>query len=145
MEYAFGVILALGAGVLGTTAAMERDRAFYAVILIVVATYYDLFAVIGGDMHTLAIEVAITLGFVALAVIGFKTSQWVLVAGLLGHTALDFVHGNVVDNTGMPVWWPMFCGTYDAVAALYLAWRLLAADAHANLQPGPLARSTLRG
>ena len=129
MEYAVGIILALGAGVLGTAAAMERDRAYYAVILIVVATYYDLFAVIGGDMHTLSVEVAITAGFIALAVVGFKTSQWVIVAGLLGHTTLDFVHVHVVDNSGMPVWWPAFCGTYDAVAAFYLAWRLLAAGA----------------
>lgn len=129
MEYAVGVILALGVGVLGTTAAMERDRAFYAVILIVVATYYDLFAVISGDTHTLGIEIAITAGFIALAVVGFKTSQWVIVAGLLGHTTLDFVHGHVVINSGMPVWWPGFCGTYDAVAAVYLAWRLLAAGA----------------
>ncbi len=138
MEYAVGMILAIGAGVLGTAAAMERDRAFYAVILIVVATYYDLFAIVGGDMHALGVEIALTAGFIALAVIGFKTSQWVIVAGLLGHTTLDFVHGHVVTNSGLPNWWPAFCGTYDAVAAAYLAWRLLAARARHNaplLQP----------
>jgi len=34
------------------------------------------------------------------------------------------------------MWWPGFCGTYDVVAALYLAWLLsrstIAADAGAR-------------
>jgi hypothetical protein len=32
----------------------------------------------------------------------------------------------VVTNAGVPIWWPMFCASIDAVAAFYLAWRLLA-------------------
>lgn len=125
MEVAIGAILALGACGLGVAAGFERDRAFYPVMLIVIASYYDLFAVIGGDEGVLGIEVAISLAFAGLAVIGFRVNLWLAVAGLLGHAGLDFIHGHVVANPGLPSWWPMFCATFDAIAGLYLAWRLV--------------------
>lgn len=125
MEFAVGTILALGACGLGRAAGFERDRAFYPVILIVVASYYDLFAVIGGDDAVLAVEVAISIGFAALAVLGFKVNLWLAVAGLLGHAGLDFFHAHVVTNPGLPSWWPMFCATFDAVGGFYLAWALV--------------------
>lgn len=125
MEFAIGTILALGACGLGVVAKFERDRAFYPVMLIVIASYYDLFAVIGGDGSVLGVELAISLAFVALAVLGFRVNLWLTVAGLLGHAVLDFFHAHVVTNTGLPSWWPMFCATFDAVAGVYLAWRLV--------------------
>jgi hypothetical protein len=30
----------------------------------------------------------------------------------------------VIVNTGMPPWWPAFCGAYDVGAAAALAWFL---------------------
>ncbi len=120
MEIAIGAALALGVCGLGVIAGFERDRAFYPVMLIVIASYYDLFAVIGGDRGVLGIEIAISLGFAALAVLGFRANLWLTVVGLLGHAGLDFFHGHVVTNPGLPVWWPMFCATFDAVAGLYL-------------------------
>lgn len=126
MELAIGTILALGACGLGVMAGFERDRAFYPVMLIVIASYYALFAVVGGDEGALGVEVAISLAFAALAVLGFRVSLWLTVAGLLGHAVLDSFHGHVVTNAGLPDWWPMFCATFDAIAGLYLGWRLLA-------------------
>jgi hypothetical protein len=35
-----------------------------------------------------------------------------------------FFHAQLVDNPGMPAWWPAFCGAYDLAAAGYLTWRL---------------------
>lgn len=124
MEFVVGAILALAACGLGLVAGFERDRVFYPVMLIVVASYYDLFAVIGGDEGVLGVELAISLAFAALAVLGFRVNLWLTAAGLLGHAGLDFVHGHVVTNTGLPIWWPMFCATFDAVAGAYLAWAL---------------------
>lgn len=125
MEIAIGVILALSACGLGVVAGFERDRAFYPVMLIVIASYYDLYAVIGGDGDVLGVELAISLAFVALAVLGFKVNLWLTVAGLLGHAALDCFHGHVVTNTGLPNWWPMFCASFDAIAGFCFAWRLV--------------------
>lgn len=124
MEYFVGVVLGLGACGLGTVAGFERDRAFYPVMMIVIASYYDLFAVL-GDGSALGAEMAISTVFVCLALIGFRTNLWIVAGALLGHAGLDVVHGHVVTNAGVPGWWPMFCASINAVAALYLAWRLL--------------------
>lgn len=126
MEYGVGVLLGLAACGLGTVAGFERDRSFYPVMMIVISSYYALFAVIGGDARVLGVEVAISALFVAAALIGFRTSLWLVAAALLAHAGLDVIHGHVVTNTGMPAWWPMFCASIDAFAAVYLAWRLLA-------------------
>ena len=125
MEYVVGVMLAIAACGLGTIAGLERDRAFYPVMMIVIASYYALFAVLGADEHVLVLEMAFSALFVCLAVIGFRTSLWIVAAALLGHAGFDLMHGHVVTNPGVPSWWPMFCATIDAVAAVYLAWRLL--------------------
>lgn len=126
MEYVVGALLGLGVCGLVSVAGFERDRAAYPIMLIVIASYYALFGVLGGDMQALGLEVAVSLAFVGLAIIGFRTNLWIVVVGLIGHAALDAVHGHVVANPGVPEWWPVFCGSIDAVAGLYLAWRLLA-------------------
>lgn len=143
MEYVVGVVLGLGACGLGTLAGFERDRAFYPVMMIVIASYYALFAVLGGDGRALRVEIAISIVFVCLAVIGFRTSLWIVAAALLGHAGLDLVHGHVVTNAGAPAWWPMFCASIDAFAAVYLAWRLLSRriDAHNRLTFGRRIRA----
>lgn len=125
MEIVVASALAFGACGLGVVAGLDRDRAFYPVMLIVIASYYDLFAVIGGDNVVLVVEVAISLAFAALAVLGFRVNLWLTVAGLLGHAGLDVFHGHVITNPGLPHWWPMFCAAFDAVAGVYLAWRLV--------------------
>jgi hypothetical protein len=49
MEYLVAVILGLVVGAFATTTGFDRDRAFYPTVLIVVASYYALFAVMGAD------------------------------------------------------------------------------------------------
>ncbi|MGE0741932.1 MAG: DUF3703 domain-containing protein [Hyphomonadaceae bacterium] len=124
MEYLVGLALGLAACGLGTIAGFERDRAFYPVMMIVIASYYVLFAVVGGDGRALNTEFAIAIVFACLAVIAFRTSLWIVAAALLGHAGFDLVHGHVVTNPGTPTWWPMFCASIDAFAGFYLAWRL---------------------
>ena len=120
MPYLIGVLLALATVVLAWSIGLDR-RSFYATVVIVVATYYVLFAVIGGSSRVLMIESSVTVLFVLLAAIGFRTHMWVIAAGLALHGAFDFVHGAVVTNTGMPLWWPAFCAAYDVAAGVALA------------------------
>ena len=117
----FGACLAFAMGIFATVARLERDRAFYPTVAIVIASLYSLFAVMGGSTRALVIESLVGVGFVALAVLGFRTSLWVVAAALGGHGVFDLVHGAVISNPGVPQWWPAFCLTYDAVAAVYLA------------------------
>ena len=119
-----GVLLALAVGVFATGVGLDRDRAFYPTVTIVIALLYALFAVMGESTDALARESLAGAVFIGLAVIGFKWSLWVAVAALAGHGAFDFIHAGLISNPGVPQWWPEFCGAYDVTAAAYLAWLL---------------------
>lgn len=126
MAYLIGAILALAVGLMATATGLDRDRAFYPTVMIVIALLYPLFAVIGGSSPSvLAAESGIAIAFIVLAIVGFRRSLWLVVAALASHGIFDLVHGQVIANPGVPVYWPAFCGTYDVVAAGYLALLLL--------------------
>jgi hypothetical protein len=123
MEYIIGILLGLGIGLLTSRVGLDRDRALYPVTLIVIASYYDLFAVMGGGA-ALGAELGISAIFVLAALIGFKTNLWVIVVAVVGHGVQDLFHGRVIENAGVPEWWAMFCASIDVVIGFYLAWRL---------------------
>jgi hypothetical protein len=106
---------------MASVVGLDRDRAFYPTVMIVVASYYALFAVMGGSGHALTAELAVTAVFVAATIAGFKSSLWIVVVALAGHGVLDAIHASLIDDPGVPVWWPAFCGSYDVVAAGCLA------------------------
>jgi hypothetical protein len=121
MEYFFGIGLAFATAILATITGFEKNRAFYPTVLAIIASYRDLFSAMGGA-GAFTVETVAFLAFVALAVIGFKTNLWLVVAGLFGHAALALVC--VIPNGGTPTWQPAFWLAFDAVVAGYLAWRL---------------------
>ena len=124
MALVVGAVLALGVGVFATLSGLDRDRAFYPTVAIVVASYYCLFAVMGGSTSALVLESIVAAVFVVVATLGFRTSLWMVVIALAGHGVFDCVHDRVISNPGLPSWWPGFCATYDLTAAAYLAWLL---------------------
>lgn len=126
MEYAVGVILGLVVGGFATASGFDRDRSFYPTVLIVIAAYYSLFAVMGAPPYaSLVVETAVGLLFAGIALLGFKQSLWLAAAGIVGHGLFDFlIHPSLVTNPGMPEWWPGFCGTIDIVIGGWLAFRL---------------------
>ncbi len=124
MEYIIGTLLALAVSVFASIAGLDRDRAFYPTVTIVVASYYGLFAVMGGSVAALATESVVIAAFVLAAAIGYRFNLWLLVAALAGHGIFDLFHGHVISNPGVPAWWPIFCMSYDVTAACYLAWLL---------------------
>jgi len=124
MALLVGALLAFAVGVFATVSGLDRDRAFYPTVAIVIASYYSLFAAMGASMRALVLESLLAGAFLAVAVIGFRSSLWVVVIALGAHGAFDLAHGAVISNPGVPRWWPAFCLTYDATAAGYLAWLL---------------------
>jgi hypothetical protein len=124
MEYLIGLVLALGISIGATVVGFDRERSFYPTLLIVIAFLYALFAILGSSTHALVLELIPGALFVAAAVIGFKTKLWCVVGGLIGHGLFDYVHFHFISNPGVPSYWPGFCGTYDVVAGLYLAFLL---------------------
>ena len=124
MDILVGIGLALAVGVFARLVGLDRDRAFYPTVMIVIALLYGLFAMISGSMATLAAESPFIVGFVALSVAGFKRSLWLVAGALAAHGAFDVVHGRIVENSGVPAFWPGFCSAYDVVAAAFLGWLL---------------------
>ena len=89
--------------------------------MIVIASYYVLFSVMGGSMQILVVESLVATAFVGLALAGFKSTLWLVVVALAAHGVFDFVHPHIYANPGVPVWWPSFCLAYDVAAATCLA------------------------
>jgi hypothetical protein len=123
MEYAIGVIVCLAVAVFAALSGFDRERAFYPTVLIVTASYYVLFAAMGASTRALITESVIAAVFLLCAVIGFKINYWMVAAALVGHGALDLVHRSVIDNPGVPPWWPGFCLAFDVALAAWLAVR----------------------
>lgn len=125
MEYLIGVGLAVAVCAFATLTGFDRDRVFYPTVVAVNATYYILFAVMGNSTRALALESLVAAAFFALAVAGFKKNLWLIVAGLAGHGVFDFFHHLLIQNPGLPVWWPGFCLSFDVLAGAVLAMLLL--------------------
>lgn len=124
MAIAIGIALAGCVICLASFSHLDRDRAFYPTVMIVIASYYALFAVMGGAADVLAMEAIPIAVFVAVSLWGFRHSLWLVVAALVGHGVFDSLHGRLIPNPGVPAWWPHFCLAFDVVAGLYLAWLL---------------------
>lgn len=124
MAVLVGALLAFAAGLLATAVGLDRDRAFYPTVTIVIASYYALFAVMGASTNALLLESVVGAVFIAVAVSGFRSSLWLVVLALAAHGVFDVAHSRVISNPGVPAWWPAFCLTFDVTAAAYLAWLL---------------------
>ena len=124
MSLVVGLVLALAVSGYATVMRLDRDRALYPVMLIVIASYYVLFAVMGGSGRTVVIESLIAAAFVLAATVGLRRNLWLVAAALGAHGVLDLLHARVVENPGVPSWWPGFCLTYDLAAAAFLTWLL---------------------
>ena len=100
LPYVVGIVLSIGVALFARRVRLDRDRAFYPTVTIVIA-----------------------------AVAGFKKTPWIIVAGLAAHGLQDAVHRHIIANAGVPAWWPAWCLAYDVGAAGALAWLLTRADA----------------
>jgi hypothetical protein len=139
MAYIVGIVLALAVLLFARWSGFDRDRAFYPTVVIVVASYYVLFAATAGSASAIVIETALMALFTAVAVLAFKRYPFLVVVGLAAHGVLDAVHGRLVENAGVPQAWPAFCLAFDVGAAALLGLRHVCDRAArlASAQSGP--------
>ena len=116
-----GIGVAIGVAGFARLTGFDRDRSFYSVVLTVVASYYVLFAVMAGATGQLLPEILFFALFVAAAVLGFRITQWIVVAGLVAHGVFDLVRGGFIAGSGVPAWWPAWCLGFDVGAGTLLA------------------------
>ena len=122
MALLVGTVLALAVGIFATALGLDRDRAFYPTVAIVVAAYYALFAVMGGSHEALVIESLVGVAFVVAAATGFKSSLWIVAGGGPGHGIFGVARGGAPPNPGGPAGGAPVFLAYDVTAAAYLAW-----------------------
>jgi len=128
LPYVVGIVLSIGVALFARWVRLDRDRAFYPTVTIVIASYYVLFAAMIGSVQTVVLESLVMTLFVIAAVAGFRGSAWIIVGALAGHGVQDAFHGRIVANAGVPAWWPAWCLAYDVGAAAVLAWFLMRGD-----------------
>ena len=139
MEFLVGITLAMLVCGVAAAFGMDRDRVFYPAVLIATASYYVAFAVVDGTRAALIHEAVIATVFVALAVVGFRRSPWVVVGALVGHGVMDVFHEALVHNAGVPHAWPGFCLAFDVTAAVLVGWVLVVRRSKRNVRPAPAA------
>jgi hypothetical protein len=102
-----GLLLAVGIAALARFTRFDEDRSFYSTILVIIASYYVLFAVLGGSRHALGWELVIAVVFSTVAIIGA-----LVLPALVGI--------GIIANSGLPTWWPSFCGSVDVLLGLWV-------------------------
>lgn len=123
MAYAIGLTLAMGLSAFAGAVGLDRERAYYPLVAIVVASYYVLFAVMGGAASAIVAETAVMAAFTLVAVFGLIYDLRLAIVAVAAHGIFDGVHAHVMPGSAVPAWWPPFCGSFDVAAAAYWAWR----------------------
>lgn len=129
-----GLFASATAALFARATGLDQGRNFYPVVMIVIAFYYVLFAIMGGGA-ALFLELAGALVFTAWAVVGFRTSLWFVVAALASHGIFDAFHAALIRNVGVPPWWRDWCLAYDVGAAACLAALILGGKVSARATP----------
>ena len=120
MPVVVGVLLAVGIAALAKFTRFDEDRSFYSTVLVIIASYYVLFAVLGGSSHALVWELVIAVVFSTVAIIGALFLPTLVGAGIIAHGLFDLVHDIIIENSGVPTWWPTFCGSFDVLLGLWV-------------------------
>jgi hypothetical protein len=115
-----GSLLAVGVAALAKFTRFDQDRSFYSTVLIIIASYYVLFAVLGGSGHALVWELVIAVGFSAVAITGALFLPTLVGTGIVAHGLFDIVHDVFIENSGVPTWWPSFCASIDVSLGIWV-------------------------
>ncbi len=120
MPVIVGVLLAVAVATLAKFTRFDRDRSFYPTVLVIIASYYVLFAVLGGSTRALGWEIVFSLVFSTVAIFGALHAPVLVGAGIIAHGLFDLVHETLIENAGVPTWWPSFCGSLDVLLGLWV-------------------------
>jgi len=115
-----GVLLAIGIAALAKFTRFDEDRSFYSTVLVIIASYYVLFAVLDSSGHALVWELVIAVAFSTVAITGALFLPTLVGIGIIAHGLFDLVHDVLIQNSGVPTWWPSFCGSVDVLLGLWV-------------------------
>lgn len=107
----------------------------YSIGLLTLPVLYASFALAAGEQSTAIKELIYGAPYLLAGIIfAFVSLRWsaVSVGALwIAHGVYDLIHGRIITNIGVPVWYPLFCFSVDIVVGAYLVWL--------SRRPAPLA------
>ncbi len=121
-------IIGAAVGVLAVVLArfIRGERWFYSLGLITLPSLYAAFALRAGEPAVSLKEMAYGLPYVvaglAFVLLSVRRSAVVVGAFWLLHGLYDLLHGQLITNSGVPEWYPIWCFAVDAVIGSYLLW-----------------------
>ncbi|MBF7072310.1 hypothetical protein ISG33_02690 [Glaciecola sp. MH2013] len=98
----------------------DRDVSFYPSILIFIASFYILFAVMAG--HSIVRETSIAFVFILFALYGAYKSLFVVGLAIALHGVYDILHYLQFTETVAPSWWAPFCAAVDFVVGIWVMY-----------------------
>ena len=116
------------AGVLTIVIArfIRGERWLYALGLLVLPGLYALFALRVDEpavgIKEMVYGVPWVVAGLVFAFVSVRRSAVVVGASWLLHGLYDLVHSQLITNTGVPGWYPIFCFVVDVVVGAYLLW-----------------------
>ena len=106
---------------------LEKTQWAYPMFLTTLPIYYWVFAVYASDYPALLNELMASIAFLAIAYVAYRSRSFatllLLAIGYVAHAAYDFYHDALFVNSGVPTWWPEFCGSVDFLIGGYIAYR----------------------
>jgi len=98
----------------------------YATGLLTLPTLYASFALRAGEQAVAVKEMIYGIPFVVaglvFAIVSVRHSAVVVGALWILHGLYDLTHSQLITNTGVPGWYPVWCFSVDVVIGAYLLW-----------------------
>lgn len=105
---------------------IRGERWLYALGLLTLPGLYASFALLAGEPAVGVKEMIYGIPYViaglAFAFVSVRRSAIVVGGFWLLHGLYDLVHGQLITNTGVPAWYPVWCFAVDVVIGSYLLW-----------------------
>ena len=105
---------------------IRGERWLYSLGLLTLPGIYAFFALQVGEQDVGVKEMIYGVPFVVaglfFAFVSVRQSAVVVGVLWLLHGLYDLVHSQLITNTGVPGWYPIFCFVVDAVIGAYLLW-----------------------
>jgi len=105
---------------------IRGERWLYSVGLLTLPSLYASFALRAGEptvgLKEMIYGVPFLVAGIAFAFVSVRQSAVVVGVFWLMHGLYDLVHSQLITNSGVPGWYPIWCFMVDVVIGLYLLW-----------------------
>lgn len=106
-----GVVLGLLTSLSMGWVGMMTERRAAAAVLVAIAAFYPVFALVEGDVTSIVVHLAIFAVFLTCAALGNARGLLLIGLAIVAHGVFDAV--TLWTGHPGPEWWPFFCAGFD--------------------------------